>query len=167
MKLSNTKTLFNKKILSPFQAQNLCKKLSERGTRIVFTNGCFDILHTGHVQYLAKARRKGDFLIVALDTDQAVRHLKGRDRPVNSLKDRMQVIAALECVDAVTWFEDADPLALIKKIRPRVLVKGGDWPIDKIRGSFEVQNWGGKVYSISFLSGRSTTNIIKKIRASS
>jgi rfaE bifunctional protein nucleotidyltransferase chain/domain len=131
---------------------------------VVFTNGCFDILHPGHVSYLEAARKKGDFLVVALDTDAAVRKLKGPGRPVNRLESRMQVLAALESVDAVTWFGGANPVPLIKKLKPSVLVKGGDWKIELILGSKEVLGWGGKVFSLRYVEGNSTTGIIRKIR---
>jgi D-beta-D-heptose 7-phosphate kinase/D-beta-D-heptose 1-phosphate adenosyltransferase len=152
------------KILSPSKAAAVCNRAARAGKRVVFTNGCFDILHPGHVSYLEAARGKGDFLVVALDTDQAVRKLKGPTRPVNPLESRLQVIAALESVDAVTWFDGGDPRPVIKKLRPRVLVKGGDWKVDQILGSKEVLSWGGKVHSLKYVAGKSTTNIIKKIR---
>lgn len=160
------KNKFEKKILSPQKAAALSAKLNKAGKKVVFTNGCFDILHPGHVHYLESARNKGDFLVVALDTDEAVRKLKGADRPINPLESRMQVMAALESVGAVTWFENADPVPIIKKIRPRILVKGGDWKINQILGSTEVLSWGGKVFSLKYIEGKSTTNIIKKIKCS-
>lgn len=141
-----------------------CRREIRAGRKVVFTNGCFDILHPGHVTYLEAARGKGDFLVVALDTDAAVRKLKGPDRPVNSLESRMSVIAALECVDAVTWFDKGNPVPTIKKLHPNVLVKGGDWKPHQILGSKEVLCWGGKVFSLPYIEGKSTTNIIKKIR---
>lgn len=157
-------TPLRKKILSPAKAAALSKKLARSGKKVVFTNGCFDILHPGHVTYLERAREKGDFLVVALDTDAAVRKLKGPERPINPLESRMQVMAALESVGAVTWFEGGNPIPVIKKIKPRVLVKGGDWKVESILGSKEVFGWGGKVYSLKYIEGKSTTNIIKKIR---
>ena len=114
---------FQSKIAKPELAFEKCQLLRKKGTKIVFTNGCFDILHVGHITYLEKARQKGDFLVVALDTDEAVQKLKGPTRPVNSLKSRMQVLAALECVDLVTWFENANPVPLIEKLKPNVLTK--------------------------------------------
>ena len=130
----------------------------------MFTNGCFDILHPGHVTYLEAARRKGDFLVVAMDTDAAVRKLKGPERPINPLESRMQVLAALESIDAVTWFSGGNPIPLISRIKPDVLVKGGDWKIPQILGSKEVLSWGGKVFSLKFVVGKSTTNIVNKIK---
>ena len=153
----------SKKILTPARAQEICLQLLKQNKHVVFTNGCFDILHAGHVQYLEAAREKGDFLILALDTDDAVRKLKGKGRPINSLKFRMKVMAALECVDAVTWFSNANPLPLIKKLKPRILVKGGDWKIQTILGYEEVTGWGGKVFSLPFLKGKSTTGLIETI----
>jgi len=134
----------------------------------VFTNGCFDLLHRGHVTYLAQARALGGSLIVALNTDASVRRLdKGADRPVNALADRMAVIAALGCVDLVTWFDEDTPLALIESIAPEVLVKGGDWPIERIVGHAFVRSRGGRVVSIPFVHDRSTTSILGRIRTSS
>ena len=153
----------SQKILSPKSAERACKSARSKKKRVVFTNGCFDILHEGHVQYLQDARKKGDFLIVALDTDQAVRKLKGPSRPVNSLSSRLAVIAALESVDAVTWFSGGNPLPTIKKLRPAVLVKGGDWKIPQIIGSKEVLGWKGKVFSLPFVEGKSTSKIISTI----
>ena len=132
---------------------------------LVFTNGCFDILHRGHVTYLAQARALGASLVVAANSDASVRRLgKGADRPVNALEDRMAVLAALECVALVTWFDEDTPLARILDCRPDVLVKGGDWPIEKIVGAREVAGWGGAVHSIPFIHLRSTTALLEKIR---
>lgn len=153
------------KILTPQQAEKLCLKLRKKNKKIIFTNGCFDILHPGHIKYLEKARSKGDFFIVALDTDESVRALKGSDRPVNNLRSRQEVMAALECIDAVTYFENSNPLPIIHKVKPHILVKGGDWKIKDIIGSKEVLGWGGKVFSIAYIKGKSTTNIINKIRS--
>lgn len=132
---------------------------------LVFTNGVFDILHRGHVTYLAQARALGASLVVALNSDASVKRLgKGDDRPINTLTDRMAVIAALACVDLVTWFEDDTPLAAIRACRPDVLVKGGDWKIAAIVGAAEVQGWGGTVHAIPFEHQRSTTALVEKIR---
>jgi rfaE bifunctional protein nucleotidyltransferase chain/domain len=133
---------------------------------LVFTNGVFDILHRGHVTYLARARALGASLVVALNSDASARRLgKGDDRPINTLADRMAVIAALEAVALVTWFDEDTPLARILECRPEHLVKGGDWPSDKIVGAKEVQSWGGTVHSIAFEHDRSTTKLLSKIRA--
>jgi len=133
----------------------------------VFTNGVFDVLHRGHVTYLAQARALGESLIVALNADASVKRLgKGEDRPINALEDRMAVIAALECVSLVTWFDEDTPLQRILEGHPDVLVKGGDWTLDKIVGSAEVNSWGGSVHAIPFQFERSTTATLAKIRHS-
>ena len=132
---------------------------------LVFTNGCFDILHRGHVTYLAQARALGASLIVAANSDDSVRRLgKGDDRPINSLADRMALLASLECVSLVTWFDEDTPLQRILDCRPDVLVKGGDWPVGKIVGYREVIDWGGSVHSLPFIHERSTTALMEKIR---
>ena len=144
---------------------DLAGRLARVPRPLVFTNGCFDILHRGHVTYLAQARALGASLLVAVNTDASVRRLgKGVDRPINGLEDRMAVLAALECVSLVTWFDEDTPIARILESRPEVLVKGGDWPIDKIVGSREVTGWGGQVHSIPFLHQRSTTDVVDRIR---
>ena len=132
---------------------------------LVFTNGVFDILHRGHVTYLAQARALGKSLVVALNSDASARRLgKGDDRPVNGLADRMAVVAALESVALVTWFDEDTPLARILECRPDHLVKGGDWAPERIVGAKEVQSWGGKVHSIAFEHDRSTTKLLSRIR---
>lgn len=147
---------------------SLAARSTELEQKLVFTNGVFDVLHRGHVTYLAEARALGASLIVALNSDASVKRLgKGDDRPINTLEDRMAVIAALECVSLVTWFEEDTPLARIIESRPDVLVKGGDWAIDKIVGGTEVMSWGGSVHAINFQFERSTTATLAKIRAQS
>jgi rfaE bifunctional protein nucleotidyltransferase chain/domain len=132
---------------------------------LVFTNGVFDILHRGHVTYLAEARALGASLVVALNSDASVRRLgKGDDRPVNALADRAAVVAALESVALVTWFDEDTPLARILQCHPDHLVKGGDWPVDKIVGAAEVRGWGGQVHSIPFRHERSTTGLLARIK---
>jgi len=132
---------------------------------VVFTNGVFDILHRGHVTYLEEARALGAALVVALNSDASVKRLgKGDDRPINSLEDRMAVISALQCIDLVTWFEEDTPLQCIIGARPDVLVKGGDWQIEKIAGAAEVRSWGGSVYAIPFQFERSTSATLARIR---
>ena len=132
---------------------------------LVFTNGCFDILHRGHVTYLAQAAALGASLVVALNTDASVKRLgKGDERPVNALEDRLAVMAALDCVALVTWFDEDTPIERILECRPEVLVKGGDWPVDKIVGNIEVAGWGGKTVSIPFIHQKSTTALLVKIR---
>ena len=132
----------------------------------VFTNGCFDILHRGHVTYLAEARALGASLIVAVNSDASVkRQEKGDDRPINPLENRMALLAALESVSLVTWFDEDTPLELILAIQPDVLVKGGDWTPDRIVGATEVLGWGGSVHSIPFRHHTSTTQLIERIRS--
>ncbi len=132
---------------------------------LVFTNGVFDLLHRGHVTYLARARAKGAGLLVALNSDASARRLgKGAERPLNALPDRLAVVAALECVDAVTWFDEDTPETLIAACRPQVLAKGGDWPVERIVGAQEVLARGGRVESIPFEHERSTTGLVERIR---
>lgn len=131
---------------------------------IVMTNGCFDILHRGHVEMLTKASRIGASLIVAVNSDESVRRLKGAERPVNTLEDRMAVLIALEAVTAVVAFDADTPIKLIREIKPDVLVKGGDWKKDDVTGADEVEQWGGVFRSVPIRFKRSTTAIIKKIR---
>ena len=132
---------------------------------LVFTNGCFDVLHRGHVTYLAQARALGAALVVGVNSDASVKRLgKDGDRPINPLHDRMMVLAALESASLVVEFDEDTPLNLILACRPDVLAKGGDWQPEKIVGAREVQGWGGKVHSIPFLHERSTTALLKKIR---
>lgn len=153
---------FMNKICSP---ETLFARIAALPRPLVFTNGCFDILHKGHVTYLAQARALGAAMVVALNTDESVRRLaKGADRPLNPLEDRLAVIAALESVDLVTWFDDDTPLACIQKIHPDILVKGGDWQPEQIVGGEEVTGWGGSVHSIPLVPERSTTELIQKIR---
>ena len=135
---------------------------SNKFGRSVFTNGCFDLLHVGHVRYLQQARSLGDCLIVGINSDNSVRVLKGPSRPIQNERDRSEIMAALVCVDFVCIFDEETPLELIKKIRPDVLVKGGDWPIEKIVGADYVQSYGGEVKTLQFVEGRSTTEIIHK-----
>ncbi len=133
---------------------------------LVFTNGCFDILHRGHVHYLQTAAALGNGLVVAVNSDESVRSLKkGHERPINPLNDRMAVLAALRMVDGVIAFSQATPIDLINAIRPDYLVKGGDWAVEDIVGAREVRSWGGEVHSIAFKYPRSTTEIIRKIRS--
>lgn len=132
---------------------------------LVFTNGCFDILHRGHVTYLAQARALGASMIMGVNTDRSVKRLgKGDDRPINNETDRMMVLAALESVTLLTLFDEDTPLKLILRIKPDILVKGGDWAPDAIVGSREVLAWGGQVHSIPFLHQRSTSSVIARIR---
>ena len=153
---------FEAKIVDP---AGLAGRVAGLPRPLVFTNGCVDILHRGHVTYLAQARALGAALVVAVNSDASVRRLgKGDDRPVNPLADRMALLAALECVSLVTWFDEDTPLARILECRPEVLVKGGDWPVERIVGYREVSDWGGSVHSIPFIHQRSTTALMEKIR---
>lgn len=154
---------FERKFCQPTELSARCAQLPRP---LVFTNGCFDILHRGHVTYLAQARALGASLVVALNTDASVKRLgKGEDRPINALEDRMALIAALQCVDLVTWFDEDTPIERILEARPDRLVKGGDWAPADIVGAAEVVSWGGSVHSIAFEHERSTTTLLKKIRA--
>jgi len=135
-----------------------------RGKRIVFTNGCFDLLHVGHVRYLRQAKALGDVLIVAVNSDRSVRRLKGQDRPIQNEQDRLEILASLESVDYLTLFDEDTPLAVIERLQPDVLVKGGDWPPDRIVGRQVVEKRGGKVVVIPYVAGASTTDLVRKIR---
>lgn len=134
------------------------------GKKIVFTNGCFDILHAGHVRYLARAKKLGNALVVAINTDASVRKLKGRERPVTCQEDRAEVLSGLSSVDHVVFFGEETPEKLIGALRPDVLVKGGDWKVEQISGGPFVKSYGGKVKSLPFYRGFSTTGLIEKIR---
>jgi len=132
-----------------------------KSKKVVFTNGCFDILHVGHVRYLQQAKALGDLLFVGLNSDASVRKLKGESRPIQKEADRAEIMSALSCVDFVTIFSEETPLELIKLVRPDILVKGGDWPIDQIVGGDFVQSIGGQVQSLILVEGKSTTKIIE------
>lgn len=155
------------KIISRNSLPLLSKKLRASRKKIVFTNGTFDILHLGHVTYLEAAKKCGDVLVVGVNSDASVRSYKAPDRPVNPEKDRMAVLAALECVDYVVLFTEPTPLNLITALRPHVLAKGADWKKSQIAGAAEVESWGGKVKLLKLVPGRSTTNIIQKMRSGS
>ena len=154
---------FERKILPPADAVRWAARLPRP---LVFTNGVFDILHRGHATYLARARALGACLLVALNGDASVRRLgKGPGRPVNALEDRLALVAALQSVDAVTWFDEDTPAELIAAVRPEVLVKGGDWPVERIVGAREVLARGGAVHSIPFEHQRSTTALLRRVGA--
>lgn len=140
------------------------QRLRAAGARLVFTNGVFDLLHIGHVRYLAQARALGDALLVAINSDRTVRELKGPARPVFDQDERAEILAALRYVDYVTIFDDVSPRSLIAELLPDVLVKGGDYQLDEIHGREEVEAAGGKVISLPFVQGASTTSLIEKIK---
>ena len=157
-----TAPAFEAKICAP---RDLPARLAALKRPLVFTNGVFDILHRGHATYLAQARAMGASLLVAVNSDASARALgKGKDRPVNALEDRLALVAALEAVTLVTWFERETPLELILAAKPEVLVKGGDWKPEAIVGAKEVKSWGGAAHSIALVPGRSTTSVIERIR---
>lgn len=152
------------KILSISDALEKIPQLKSQGKNIVFSNGCFDILHAGHVDYLEKAREKGDFLVVGLNTDASVRRIKGEDRPINPENSRARVLAGLGFTDMVILFDEDTPIELIKAIRPDILVKGKDYDISNIVGADIVLGYGGKVETIELTKGLSTSNVIDKIK---
>lgn len=149
------------------KSEDLARKISRlrsAGKKIVFTNGCFDILHAGHVSYLKRAKALGDVLVIGLNSDRSVRAIKGKERPLNKEGDRADVLGSLYFVDYVTIFGEPTPEKLIKKVKPDVLVKGGDWKINDIVGADFVASRGGRVVSLPFVKGYSTTALIKKIK---
>ncbi|MGH9933339.1 MAG: D-glycero-beta-D-manno-heptose 1-phosphate adenylyltransferase [Pyrinomonadaceae bacterium] len=152
------------KILSPDELLGLRQTLRAAGKTLVLTNGVFDLLHVGHVRYLAAARALGDALLVAVNSDRTVRELKGEGRPVINENDRAEILAALRQVDYVTIFDDASPRSLIAGLLPDVLVKGGDYGLDEIHGREEVEAGGGRVVSLPFVDGASTSNIIERMK---
>jgi D-beta-D-heptose 7-phosphate kinase/D-beta-D-heptose 1-phosphate adenosyltransferase len=151
------------KIKNPGELQELFAAKRQEGRRIVFTNGCFDLMHVGHLRYLEAARELGDLLVVGVNSDRSVRMIKGPKRPIISEDQRSEVVAGLHCVDLVTLFDDPDPLALIQLLKPDILVKGADWPIDKIVGASFVLDSGGDVVRIPLIPDVSTTTIIERI----
>lgn len=153
------------KILSPEQLLGERHRLRSSGLRLVFTNGVFDLLHVGHVRYLSEARALGDALLVAINSDKAVRQLKGDARPVFNQNERAEILAALRVVDYVTVFDDVSPRNLIATLLPDVLVKGGDYQLDEIHGRREVEAAGGRVVSLPFVDGASTTSIIERMNS--
>lgn len=140
------------------------KRWKHKKLKVVFTNGCFDLLHVGHITYLEKAREYGDALIVGINTDATIKRLKGKQRPIFSLKERMEILMSLRMIDAVIPFDEDTPLKLIREIKPDVLVKGGDWSLDNIVGKDDVLLYGGSVFTIPLVSGKSTTNLVNKAR---
>ena len=155
---------YRQKIKSLEDAKKDIDRLKKDGQRIVFTNGCFDILHIGHARYLFKARELGDFLIVAVNSDRSVKAIKGPERPVINENERAEMLAALGCVDMTVIFDEDTPYEIIKILVPDVLVKGGDWKAEDIVGADIVKKAGGEIKSITFVEGSSTTGIIERIR---
>jgi rfaE bifunctional protein nucleotidyltransferase chain/domain len=151
------------KIKNLRELKKIISRLKSRRKKIVFTNGCFDLLHYGHIKYLQEAKRKGDILVVAVNRDASVRRIKGKGRPILGEKDRLRLIAALESVDYVILFKQDTPLEVIKALKPDVLIKGSDWNIKKIVGADFVSGYGGRVATVKLAPGRSTTNLIKTI----
>jgi rfaE bifunctional protein nucleotidyltransferase chain/domain len=154
------------KVKSLAAAVRAVRAAQRAGRRVVFTNGCFDLLHRGHTRYLEQARALGDLLVVAMNSDASVRRLKGPGRPVVAAPERAEVLAGLAAVDLVVIFEEPDPARVIRAIRPDVLVKGGDWPVSQIVGAEFVQSQGGTVQSLPYVDGTSTTTLIARIRSS-
>jgi len=150
-------------IVSLSELVYIVDRLKKDGKRIVFTNGCFDILHVGHVRYLKEARGLGDVLIVGVNSDESVRRLKGDKRPIVSQGERAEILSSLRFVDYVIIFMEPDPLNIIAAIKPHLLVKGGDWPIDKIVGRDIVESYGGEVVTIPLVEGASSSRIIETI----
>jgi len=155
-----------KKIFSRQAIKSLAANLKKQGKKVVFTNGCFDLLHVGHARYLRRAREAGDFLVVGLNADSSVRKIKGPGRPVLPGGERAELLSALASVDAVVIFTEPTPIRLIELIRPDVLVKGADWLADQIVGGDLVRSYGGRVLRIPLARGKSTSAIIKKIQRS-
>ncbi len=151
------------KVKTVQELQPLLDILRAAGKKIVFTNGCFDLIHTGHTRYLSIARSLGDLLVVAVNSDSSVRTIKGKKRPINPQAERAETLAALASVDLVTVFNEPDPYKVISALQPDVLVKGGDWPIEKIIGRDVVEARGGRVVNVPYVEGASTTGIIEKI----
>lgn len=151
------------KIVPLEEMLKVARQLKQAGRKVVFTNGCFDLIHPGHVRYLQKARALGDCLLVGLNSDRSVRELKGDSRPILTELERAQILAGLESVSYVTIFDEPTPAQLIQALLPDILVKGGDWEIDQIVGRAEVEASGGKVLSLPFEPGQSTSSIIQRI----
>lgn len=150
-------------ILPLKQLVRIVRRLQKQGRRIAFTNGCFDLLHAGHLDYLERTKRLADVLVVAVNSDASVRRLKGPSRPLVTARERARLVAALRPVDYVTIFSESTPLKVIRALRPEVLAKGADWKGKEVVGQREVQSWGGKMVLLPFVPGRSTTALIRKI----
>lgn len=163
MRVSGAGRLLKNKIKSLGGLNKILRSLKKGRRKIVFTNGCFDLLHYGHVKYLQDAKRKGDILVVAVNSDSSVRKIKGNKRPAVGEEDRIRIIAGLESVDYVVKFNELTPLKAIEILKPDILIKGSDWPTSKIVGADIVRKSGGRVLTIKLERGRSTTGLIKKI----
>lgn len=153
----------NEKIINFDEIEEIIQKDKELGKKIVFTNGCFDILHKGHITYLYEAKKLGDILIIGLNSDNSIKRIKGEKRPILPEDERAFILSALEMVDYVVIFEEDTPYELIKRVKPDVLVKGGDWDVKNIVGRDIVESYNGKVLNIPYIEGKSTTNIIERI----
>ena len=151
------------KIMEPPELADRLEGLRSAGKHVVFTNGCFDILHIGHVRYLTAARNEGDLLVVGLNSDQSVRLIKGKRRPIVAQDQRLEILASLQVVDYVTLFDEPDPLKLIQLLKPTILVKGADWSADEIIGADFVKSRGGRVVRVSLVQGASTSSVIERI----
>jgi D-beta-D-heptose 7-phosphate kinase/D-beta-D-heptose 1-phosphate adenosyltransferase len=152
------------RFFEPHKLAPLLKSRRDNGQKVVFTNGVFDLLHAGHVTYLQAARAMGDLLVVALNTDESVRRIKGPLKPLIPLAERAEMLLALSCVDYVTAFPEDDPYQIIRTLRPDLLVKGADWAPEKVIGRDLVESWGGRVVNVELVPGRSTTNLIETVR---
>jgi rfaE bifunctional protein nucleotidyltransferase chain/domain len=153
----------HKKIKNIKAIKSIVARLKAGRKKVVFTNGCFDILHVGHIHYLRKAKSLGDILVVGLNTDRSVKQIKGEKRPIVPQKDRAEVLASLEYVDYVVLFDEPDPFSLVEKVKPSILVKGADWPKDKIVGGDVVEKAGGRVVRIPLVADASSTGIIERV----
>ena len=156
-------TRTEEKLVEVIELVDIIKKQRDQGKIVVFTNGCFDLIHTGHTKYLRQARAAGDMLVVAVNSDKSVRQIKGQGRPILPLDERMEILAGFYFIDYVVSFDEPDPYELIKQLKPNRLIKGGDWPMNKIIGRDIVEAEGGIVFTIPQIPGRSTSSIIKKI----
>jgi len=151
------------KVIKLEQLKALRKRWKKQGKKLVFTNGCFDLIHIGHIRYLRRAKAMGDYLVVGLNSDRSVRKIKGEKRPIMSEKERGEILASLWFVDYVVIFQEQTPERIIKSLEPDYLVKGADWGIERIVGAKEVLSWGGKVKRIKLTAGRSSSGIIERI----
>lgn len=152
------------RVLERKEAQELIDKLKKEGKKIVFTNGCFDILHVGHMRYLEEAKSFGDYLFVGVNSDESVRRLKGPTRPINNQQDRAELLAGLKSVDYTVVFTEDTPVELIEELKPSIHIKGGDYKKEDLPETKVVENYGGEVYIVSLVEGKSTTNVVKKIQ---